>query len=244
MFFKLYEIYYKSFCKWRLDWLLRDDPLRIINIMKLHRRNNMIDIYTSIHFNIERNEISICTDAGRPIRPLFYVMNGEISFERDDVLEAYKNNSITWNNIVYGFNKQSKDVLDNECKIIITEKKMESLVKNASVVDYIDTPEANGIMLAHSMDNREDFAKKRITHCEIHPSLIFGLMANQVIFPENNPCTRDSFACGQSKQGVSLYNSNYHNRFDKSAFVLNYGQIPLTKSRYLKYATSRTTSLW
>ena len=213
------------------------DPLRIISIMKLHRRNNMIDIYTSIHFNIERNEISICTDAGRPIRPLFYVMNGEISFERDNVLEAYKNNSITWNNIVYGFNKQSKDVLDNECKIIITEKKIETLVKNASLVDYIDTPEANGIMLAHSTDNRDDFVKKRITHCEIHPSLIFGLMANQIIFPENNPCTRDSFACGQSKQGVSLYNSNYHNRFDKSAFVLNYGQIPLTKSRYLKYAT-------
>ena len=33
------------------------DPLEIINIMKLHRRNKMIDIYTSITFNIKRNEI-------------------------------------------------------------------------------------------------------------------------------------------------------------------------------------------
>ena len=62
-------------------------------------------------------------------------------------------------------------------------------------------------------------------------------MANQVIYPENNPYPRDAFSCCQSKQGVSLYNSNYHNRFDKSCFVLNYGQIPLTKSRYLKYVT-------
>ena len=213
------------------------DPLRIINIMKLHRRNKMIDIYTSIAFNIKRNEISICTDAGRPMRPLFYIMNGDISYERDNVLQAYESDTITWKNIISGFNSQSKDALDEECKISLTEKSVENLVRNASVVDYLDTPEADSIMLAHSTDKREDFSKKRISHCEIHPSLIFGLMANQVIYPENNPYPRDAFSCGQSKQGVSLYNSNYHTRFDKSCFVLNYGQIPLTKSRYLKYAT-------
>ena len=60
-------------------------------------------------------------------------------------------------------------------------------------------------------------------------------MANQIIYPENNPYPRNAFSCGQSKQGVSLYNSNFNNRLDKSAFVLNNGQIPLIKSRYLKY---------
>ena len=213
------------------------NPLKIINTMKLHRRNKMIDIYTSIAFNIKLNEISICTDAGRPMRPLFYIMNNQISYERDNVLKLYGNNEITWNNIIYGFNNQSKNVLEEECIINITEKTVENLVRNAAVVDYLDTPETNNIMLAHSTDKREDFAKKRITHCEIHPSLIFGLMANQIIYPENNPYPRDAFSCGQSKQAVSLYNSNYHTRFDKSCFVLNYGQLPLTKSRYLNYAT-------
>jgi len=213
------------------------NPLKIINTMKLHRRNKMIDIYTSIAFNIKLNEICICTDAGRPMRPLFYIMDNQISYERDNVLKLYDNNEITWNNIIYGFNNQSKNMLEEECSINITEKTIESLVRNAAVVDYLDTPETNNIMLAHSSDKREDFAKKRITHCEIHPSLIFGLMANQIIYPENNPYPRDAFSCGQSKQAVSLYNSNYHTRFDKSSFVLNYGQLPLTKSRYLKYAT-------
>ena len=46
------------------------NPIVIRDTMKLHKRNNMIDIYTSIAFNISRNELSICTDAGRPIRPL------------------------------------------------------------------------------------------------------------------------------------------------------------------------------
>ena len=212
------------------------EPLKIVNIMKLHRRNKMIDIFTSITFNIKRNEVSICTDAGRPMRPLFYLMNGEISYERDNVIEAYQNDSITWKNIISGFNNK-KNALEEDCKINVTPKSIDSLIRNASVVDYLDSSETNSIMLAHSTDTREDYTAKRITHCEIHPSLILGLMANQIIYPENNPYPRDAFSCGQSKQGVSLYNSNYHTRFDKSCFVLNYGQIPLTKSRYLKYAT-------
>ena len=215
-----------------------DEPVKIISIMKLHRRNNMIDIYTSLAFNIKKNEINICTDAGRPIRPLFYMMaDNKISYERKNVLTAYENNTITWNNIVYGFGKE-KNVLDKECKIIITPKSVESLVENSAVVDYIDTAEGDTLLLAQSKIDRENYQKNRVTHCEIHPSLIFGLMANQIIFPENNPYPRDAFSCGQSKQAVSLYNSNFQNRFDKSCFVLNYGQIPLTKSRYLKYATN------
>ena len=43
------------------------NPIQIVSIMKLHKRNNMIDIFTSIAFNISRNEILIGTDAGRPI---------------------------------------------------------------------------------------------------------------------------------------------------------------------------------
>ena len=34
-------------------------------------------------------------------------------------------------------------------------------------------------------------------------------MGNQIVFPENNQLPRDLFSCGQSKQAVSLYNSNY-----------------------------------
>jgi DNA-directed RNA polymerase beta subunit len=60
-------------------------------------------------------------------------------------------------------------------------------------------------------------------------------MGNQIIFPENNQLPRNLFSCGQSKQGVSLYHSNFQNRIDKMGVVLNYGQTPLVKSRYLKH---------
>ena len=60
-------------------------------------------------------------------------------------------------------------------------------------------------------------------------------MGNQIAFPDNNPLPRDVFACGQSKQAISLYHSNYQTRIDKMCVVLNYGQIPLIKSRYMNY---------
>ena len=119
--------------------------------MKLHRRNKMIDIYTSISFNIKKNEIIICTDAGRPMRPLFYIANGGVSYERENVMEKYQNNTITWDNIIYGFGASSRSALKEDCNITVTEKSIESLVRNASVVDYLDTTEMNNILLQNQM---------------------------------------------------------------------------------------------
>ena len=167
------------------------------------------------------------TDAGRPIRPLFYFLNNDLSYERSNILKLYQDNNINWNKITKG--------LDNNNLEYTSNKKIETLIKNASIVEYIDTQEAEGIVLAKHKDNRENFSEKRITHEEIHPSLILSVMANQVIFPEHNPYPRNAFSCGQGKQGVSLFHSNFRNRLDKTSLLLNYGQIPLTKSRYYKY---------
>lgn len=75
----------------------------------------------------------------------------------------------------------------------------------------------------------------KYTHYEIHPSLILGVMGNQISFPENNQFPRDAFGCGQAKQTASLYHSNFFSRMDKMSMVLNNGQVPLVKSRYLEY---------
>ena len=60
------------------------------------------------------------------------------------------------------------------------------------VIDYIDPAETEGALIAFPGDNLD---KKPYTHVEIHPSLIFGVMGNQVVFPENNQLLRDLFAC-------------------------------------------------
>ena len=105
------------------------------------------------------------------------------------------------------------------------------LKDNAAIIEYIDCQESESALIAMY----EKDIKPLTTHVEIHPSLMLGVMGNQVVFPENNQLPRDLFSCGQSKQGVSMYNSNFRNRIDKMGVILNYGQIPLVKSRYLKY---------
>jgi DNA-directed RNA polymerase beta subunit len=64
---------------------------------------------------------------------------------------------------------------------------------------------------------------------------MFGVMGNLISFPENNQLPRNTFSCSQSKQAVSMYNTSFLQRFDKMGVVLNAGQIPLVKTRYLKY---------
>ena len=115
--------------------------------------------------------------------------------------------------------------MENQNKIL------ESLLNKAGIIDYLDTSESESSLISMNEENITKFT----THLEIHPSLLLGIMGNQIVFPENNQLPRDLFSCGQSKQGVSLYHSNYQYRIDKMGVVLNNGQIPLVKSRYLKY---------
>jgi hypothetical protein len=108
---------------------------------------------------------------------------------------------------------------------------IDELIAKGGIIDYLDTSETESSLIAIYSEQITKFT----SHCEIHPSLLLGVMGNQIVFPESNQLPRDLFSCGQSKQAVSLYNSNYQNRIDKMGVVLNNGQIPLVKSRYLKY---------
>ena len=122
---------------------------------------------------------------------------------------SYVPNDLTWNQMIHGTDKRQ------------------------SMVEYIDSAESDLALI--DMEPRESYVNTTYTHCEIHPSLILGFMGLQIIFPENNQLPRNAFSCGQSRQAVSVYNSNYQNRMDKMGVVLNYGQVPLIKSYYLQY---------
>ena len=226
-----------------------DTPLEIVQLLKLYRRNGVIPAYTSISFNYQQNEVYIYTDAGRLSRPIYYIQDKAFSYDRKDVAELLESGEITWEQIVSGFMKKSdekfktknnkiydlldlyKDLTGNNKNEIIAK-----LEKYKSVVDYVDTAEEETALIATNVDDLQK--NKWYTHLEIDPSLILGVMGNMIIYPENNPVTRNSFSCGQSKQAVSVYHSNYQMRIDKMGVILNYGQTPLIKSRYLEYVNN------
>ena len=105
--------------------------------------------------------------------------------------------------------------------------------KYGSLVEYIDAAEEDTALIATYESDLK--SNKLYTHVEIHPSLLLGVLGNMIIYPEHNPYARNAFSCGQSRQAVSVYHTNHQMRIDKMGVVLNNGQIPLIKSRYLKY---------
>ena len=223
-----------------------DEPFELIDTFKLYKRNGLIPIFTSISFNYQHNEINIYTDAGRLTRPIYYIdENKKESFNRKDIMEKIKSEKLSWSQLVSGIKEKSLENYSIKSNKIyeVTELYKDSgsklddvyqmLQNNRAVIDYIDTAEEESALIAV---RQEDLKKsKYYTHVEIDPSLILGVMGNLIIYPENNPLPRNSFSCGQSKQAVSMYHSNYQMRIDKMGVVLNYGQIPLIKSRYLEY---------
>ena len=231
-------------------------PVEVIDLLKKYRRIGLIPIYTSISWSIKEDIIYIYTDSGRLTRPVLYLKNNKPCYEEDFIYDKMISQDFDYNNLLIGFNKLR--ILDKEKKEVAidlnsfikanrvffnfydlydksdsigVENAIDQLAEKGGIIDYLDTAETETSLIATYSDQINKFT----SHCEIHPSLLLGIMGNQIVFPENNQLPRDLFSCGQSKQGVSLYNSNYQNRIDKMGVVLNNGQIPLVKSRYLKY---------
>lgn len=66
------------------------------------------------------------------------------------------------------------------------------------------------------------------THCEIHPSLMFGLMGSIIPFAPHNQAPRNQYSTSQSKQATSVYHKQFKNRFDNASYVLTSPQRPIS----------------
>jgi DNA-directed RNA polymerase II subunit RPB2 len=218
------------------NWVgVHNNAKELVQEIKLHRRSGLIPIYTSVHWDIANQTMHIYTDSGRMCRPIFYInKDGKASYDNSVIREILKGGKFTWKELTTGFAK--KKTQTNSCDIyrlkeLYNTENISTLESSMGIIEYIDSAEEEDTLIGFVGD---DFTKKKYTNVEIHPSLILGVMGNQVVFPENNPLPRNVFACGQMRQAISLYHSNHQTRIDKMGVVLNYGQVPLIKSRYIE----------
>lgn len=220
------------------------DPLTMVKKMRLYRRHGLLPIMSSIVFDHTRNTIFIYCDGGRLCRPIFYKdeKTNKFIFQEKDTWEKIKDKmmgskSDIWSHIISGFqikNVQGFDPMEGKTFFSITDLYRNETLDSQALLEYIDTNETESALIA--MDSASAQMKHiPYTHCELHHSTNYGVMCNLINYVEHNPVTRNSFSCGQSKQACSMYSTNYQVRMDKMAVVLNNGQIPLVKTRYLEY---------
>ena len=237
------------------NWVgVLDNPVQTVNNLKLFRRNGVIPVYTSISFIIEANSIYIYTDSGRLTRPIFYrdqvvsenglITYGKISYNHGNIKDIIMSRKYTWTQVISGFEKKNDDNFNVRNNILYDinnlysgyntlEQILDFFEINRGIIDYIDTSESESALIATKPSELK--SHKYFTHCEIEPSLLLGVMGNSIIYPESNQLPRNVFSCGQSRQAVSVYHSNSQLRMDKMGVLLNYGQTPIIKSRYLDY---------
>ena len=216
------------------NWIgITQEPLLLKNKLILYKHTGLIPVYISISFYIQENSIYIYTDSGRLVRPIYYINKDKISFDK-------KEKDYSWQEIVSGTLEKKVDNFSYKKNIFYKisdlydkDTNIEKLLTHQSLVEYIDVVEEDNALIAFNEEQVKQ--NKYYTHVEIKPSLILGVLGNCIIYPENNQLPRNVFSCGQSKQAVSLYHTNYTLRMDKMSVVLNYGQTPLIKSRYLEY---------
>jgi DNA-directed RNA polymerase II subunit RPB2 len=229
-------------------------PLETIEKIRLFRRNALIPVHTSATFEIRQNTIYIYTDAGRLCRPIFYKdeYTGKMSFETSkEMADRLHDGDFTWTELVSGFNKKRESAnfhtntprffqlheLYTGVESETNPAKLARFLKDKAVVEYIDASETENALISFDQNDWRKHPQKHklYTHMEIHGSFLLGVAGNHIIFAENNPLPRDLFSCGQSRQACSVYHTNHSLRMDKTSVVLNYGQIPFVKSRYMRH---------
>lgn len=97
------------------------------------------------------------------------------------------------------------------------------------------TGDAAAADAAHAQRDHQPTQIYHYTHCELHPSLMLGVMGMLIPFPEHSQAPRNQYSCHQSKQALGLYVSSFRKRMDHANHILHYPERALTGSRYMRY---------
>ena len=231
----------KIFLNGRLTGFFTDGPF-LYKYLKLLKLNSIININTSVSFNIDNDEIYIFTDAGRIIRPVLFLKNFKDYDKYNEFIEGDYKKIENWNKCIHGYiyninkdisvyeNKYYKEEL-LKIKTEHLEDYMEFLEENASPIEYIDSIETENTFIAKDVSSID----KNYTHCEIHPTLIMSAVALNIPFSNNSQYPRNVFSCQQTKQAVGVYSSAYNSKFETFAHILYYPQKPIVTTRFKKY---------
>jgi DNA-directed RNA polymerase II subunit RPB2 len=215
-----------------------EDPYILTDVLKMMKRAGCLPYSVSISFSIRDYRVYLYLDAGRPLRPLVWLDKTKPMGQRVpvDKLKEFR----TWRHLVMGIlqvresaNLEATDFMDPlaDRESVELGDYLKLLKDHTGAIEYIDPYEQNESFIA----NNPAYLTPETTHMEVHPSTIMSMMTSLIPFAPHNQSPRNQLSCSQSKQGVSIYATNWQNRFDNTAHVLCYGEMPLTRTIYNNY---------
>lgn len=160
------------------------NPAVFYDKMKHYKRYGSIPPTTAIVWDVQRSTISISTEAGRMCRPLLIVDNGR-ELRVSKVWDRFKDKV---------FQSMVAPLEDD-----YTE----------GVIEYMDVDEIDKAMVAMFQCDLQRGVKgttlpPNFTHCELHPSLLSGVLAANIPFMDHNQAPRNCYQCLWLEEPVKM----------------------------------------